>query len=190
LVLLGPGKESIGGHGHEPPPHHDPEEDAMAQHEATIDVDQPVRTVYDQWTQFETFPQFMDGVEEVRQLTDEQLHWKARVGGVTREWDARIVRQEPDAVVSWASVDGATNAGTVAFEPLGPAKTRVSLRLDFEPEGVVEQAGEKLGFVQRRVDGDLKRFKQFIEGRGTETGAWRGEIEDGVVRDERRDPLA
>jgi len=148
----------------------------MATVEKSIEVRQPVRTVYNQWTQFEDFPQFMEGVEKVIQLDDTHLRWIAEIGGVRREWNAEIVRQEPDQVVAWRSTSGAQNAGHVSFQPAGQNGTRVSLKLDFEPEDAVEKAGEKLGVVQERVEGDLKRFEEFIEQRGTETGAWRGEV--------------
>ena len=145
-----------------------------------IDVDRPISTVYNQWTQFEDFPRFMEGVESVRQLDDVQLHWKASIGGVEREWDAMIVDQEPDRVISWQNTTGATNRGVVRFSPLGSEQTRIDLHLEFEPEGAVEQVGDKLGMVSRRAKGDLERFKGFIEGRGVETGEWRGSIDAGV----------
>jgi len=150
----------------------------VASTEKTIDVNVPIRTAYDQWTQFESFPQFMEGVQEVRQLDDTHVHWKADIAGVTREWDAEIVDQKPDQAVTWRSTDGTTNAGTVLFSPGEPGTqaTKVTLRLEFEPEGIVEKAGDLLNVVDRRAAGDLKRFKEFIEGRGVETGAWRGEV--------------
>src|SRR5690606_25558377 len=135
---------------------------------------------YDQWTQFESFPRFMEGVESVRQVDDRHLHWKAEIAGVKREWDAEIVDQTPDERVTWRATDGTTNAGTVAFAPAA-AGTRVTLRLEFEPEGIVEKAGDALNFVDRKAAGDLERFKEFIEGRGVETGAWRGEVKPGEV---------
>ncbi|PVG82256.1 cyclase [Nocardioides gansuensis] len=144
--------------------------------EKSCEVDVPVRTAYDQWTQFETFPQFMEGVEEVKQLDDKHLHWKAEIAGVKREWDAEIVDQTPDERVTWRAVSGSKNDGTVSFAPAGADHTRVTLRLDFEPEGMMEKAGDMLNVVDRRVEGDLERFKEFIEHRGTETGAWRGDI--------------
>lgn len=152
----------------------------MSTIEKTVTVDVPVRTAYDQWTQFETFPQFMEGVEEVRQLDDKHLHWKARIAGVEREWDAEIVDQTPDERITWRATDGTQNVGTVSFAPedMG-AGTRVTLRMEFEPEGIVEKAGDALNVVDRRTEGDLQRFKQFIESRGTETGAWRGDINPG-----------
>lgn len=152
----------------------------MSTIEKTIDVDAPVRTVYDQWTQFESFPEFMEGVESVRQLDDRRLHWKADIAGVTREWDAEIVDQTPDERVTWRSTDGTTNSGTVSFAPAEPG-TRVTLRLEFEPEGIVEKVGDALNVIDRRAEGDLGRFKEFIESRGTETGAWRGQVDPGDV---------
>ena len=145
--------------------------------EESIDVKVPVRTAYDQWTQFETFPQFMEGVESVRQLDDTHLHWEADIAGVTRAWDAEITEQTPDQRIAWRATEGAENAGVVTFHRLDEGQTRVMLQLEFEPEGVVETAGDALGFVKRRATGDLGRFKEFIEARGAETGAWRGEVE-------------
>jgi uncharacterized membrane protein len=150
----------------------------MSTIEKTIEVDVPVRTVYDQWTQFESFPKFMEGVESIQQLDDKRLHWKAEIAGVQREWDAEIVDQTPDQRVTWRSTDGTTNSGTVSFAP-AEAGTRVTLHLEFEPEGIVEKAGDVLHVVDRRADGDLKRFKEFIESRGVETGEWRGQINPG-----------
>lgn len=149
--------------------------------EKSIIVDVPVRTAYNQWTQFESFPQFMEGVEEVRQLGDKNTHWKAQIAGKTEEWDAEIVEQTPDRVVAWRSLNGAYNAGTVRFEPMGANQTKLSLRLDYQTDGAVEKAGDAMGFVERRVKGDLERFKKFIEKRGVETGAWRGEIHGAQV---------
>ena len=148
----------------------------MATVEKSIEVTQPIRTVYNQWTQFEEFPQFMKGVEKVVQLDDTHLRWTAEIGGVRREWDAEIVRQEPDRLVSWRATSGEQNAGQVSFEPLAPDRTRVTLRLDFQPDDVVEKAGTALGIVQKRAEADLERFSEFIESRGTETGAWRGTV--------------
>ena len=145
--------------------------------EQSIDIEVPVRAAYDQWTQFEEFPQFMEGVEEVRQLADDKLHWKTRIAGVEREFDAKITEQHPDERIAWTTLDGPSQAGVVTFHKLDPGTTRVMLQMEFEPEGLVEQAGDKLGVVRARVKGDLDRFKSFIEQRGTETGAWRGNIE-------------
>ena len=153
----------------------------MASVEKSIEVNVPVRTVYNQWTQFEEFPRFMEGVEEVRQLDDKRLHWRASVAGKSQEWDASIIEQTPDRVVAWRSTSGAENAGRVTFQPEGPDRTRVTVGLDYDPKGMVETTGDALGFVSRRVEGDLKRFKEFIESRGAETGAWRGEIHGAQV---------
>ena len=151
----------------------------MARIERSIDVDVPVGTAYNQWTQFEEFPRFMEGVEEVRQLDDKRLVWRATIAGKTEEWQAEIDEQSPDERVAWHATTGATNAGVVTFHYFEPNKTRVMLQLEYEPEGVVENGGSALGVVERRVAGDLQRFKEFIESRGRETGAWRGEIERG-----------
>ncbi|HEX6509060.1 MAG TPA: SRPBCC family protein [Chloroflexota bacterium] len=142
----------------------------------SIDVNIPVRTAYDQWTQFEAFPQFMEGVEEVKQLDDTHLHWKAKVGGHEAEWDAVITEQNPDERVAWRSTDGKQNAGVVTFHRLGEDQTRVTVQMEYEPEGIAENVGGKLGFDDRRVQGDLERFKEFIEARGAPTGAWRGQV--------------
>ena len=142
----------------------------------SVDVAVPVRTAYNQWTQFEEFPQFMDGVEEIRQVTPEMTHWKVKIAGVEREFDARITEQHPDERVAWTSVDGPTHAGVVTFHRLDDSHTRVTVQMDLEPEGVAETVGDKAGFVDRKVKGDVKRFKEFIESRGGETGAWRGDV--------------
>ncbi|PFG39958.1 polyketide cyclase/dehydrase/lipid transport protein [Georgenia soli] len=142
----------------------------------TVQVDVPITTVYNQWTQFEDFPHFMGGVEKVTQLTDASLEWVAQIAGVKRTWKARIVEQVPDTRVAWAASEGATNAGTVEFRDLGDGRTEVSLTLEFEPEGVVEKAGDTLGIVERQAESDLKKFKEFIEDEGYATGAWRGTI--------------
>ncbi len=156
----------------------------MARIEKTIDVDVPVRTAYNQWTQFEEFPRFMEGIEEVRQLDDKRLHWRASIAGKEEEWNAEIIEQTPDTRVVWRSTSGPENSGAVKFEPQGPQKTRVSVIMSYEPEGVVETVGDKIGVFDRRVEGDLQRFKDFIEGRGVATGAWRGEIHGGTVEGE------
>ena len=149
----------------------------MSVSEESIEIECPVQVVYNQWTQFEEFPRFMEGVEQVIQLDDERLHWKAKIAGQEREWDARIVEQQPDTRIAWRSEDGSANAGAVTFHKLSEDRSKVMLQLDFEPDGFVEAAGDTLGFVRRRAAGDLERFKAFIEERGTETGAWRGEID-------------
>ncbi len=142
-----------------------------------IEVETPVRTAYNQWTQFEDFPQFMEGVKEVRQLDDTHLQWTAEVAGRTKEWRAEITEQRPDERVAWRSESGADNAGVVTFHKLSDGRTRVTVQIEAEPEGPVEAAGDALGLLERRVKGDLERFKQFLESRGSETGAWRGEVE-------------
>jgi uncharacterized membrane protein len=149
----------------------------MSQIVETVDVDVDVRTAYNQWTQFEEFPRFMEGVEHVEQLDDRKLHWRASVAGKHEEWDAVISEQVPDKRIAWTSTTGATNAGVVTFHFLDDTKTRVTLQMDYDPEGLTETIGDKLGFVSRRVEGDLERFKGFIEKKGFETGAWRGEIQ-------------
>ena len=149
----------------------------MSTVEESIEVAVPVRTAYDQWTQFEEFPRFMEGVEQVRQVDDTHLHWKAEIAGVTREWDAEITEQTPDQRVAWRAPTGTDNAGVAPFHRLDEGQTKVMLQLDVDPDGIVEQAGDKLGFVKRRAKGDLARFKEFIEARGVETGAWRGEVD-------------
>jgi uncharacterized membrane protein len=145
----------------------------------SIDVAVPVRVAYDQWTQFEDFPKFMEGVKHVKQLDDTTLAWTAEIGGIERSWRAEITEQEPDRRVAWRSTSGAKNAGQVTFEPLADNMTRATLQLDVEPEGPIESAGDALGLVERQAEGDLRRFKEFIEQRGAPTGAWRGEVEAG-----------
>ena len=142
----------------------------------TIDVDVPVTVAYNQWTQFESFPKFMDGVDEVTQKTDTLTHWKISIAGVKREFDAEITEQTPDQRIAWNSVGGAGHAGVVTFHRLDEGKTRIMLQLETEPEGLLEHVADKLGFLKRQASGDLERFKKFIESRGGETGAWRGEV--------------
>jgi uncharacterized membrane protein len=153
----------------------------MSQIIESIDVDVPVRTAYDQWTQFEEFPRFMEGVEAVKQLTDTTLEWTAKIAGVERSWRAEITEQEPDQRVAWTSTSGAQNAGVVTFHRLDDRRSRVTLQLDVEPTGPVETIGDAVGGVERRVEGDLKRFKEFIEARGDSTGSWRGEVDQDRV---------
>lgn len=143
----------------------------------SIEVDADVRKVYNQWTQFEEFPRFMEGVEKVEQIDDRHVRWHVDIAGVDREFEAEITEQTPDQRIAWRSRTGADQGGVVTFHALNDNQTRVTLQMDFDPEGFVEQAGDKLGVVSMRVKGDLERFKDFIEGRGTETGAWRGEID-------------
>jgi uncharacterized membrane protein len=144
--------------------------------EQHVDVDVPVRAAYDQWTQFEQFPQFMEGIESVTQLDDTHLRWVAEVAGTRREWDAEITEQHPDHRIAWRSTDGKTNAGVVTFHRLDDAKTRVTVQMDYDPEGITEKAGSVLGFDDRRVKGDMKRFKELIEQRGAATDGWRGDV--------------
>ena len=148
----------------------------MSTIEQSIDVEVPVRTAYDQWTQFEDFPQFMEGVEKITQLSGTRTHWVTEIAGVSREFDAEITEQEPDQRIAWTTVDEPKQAGVVTFHRLDDNLTRVMLQLEFEPEGLVEKAGDVLGIVKSRTKGDLERFKSFIESRGTQTGAWRGEV--------------
>jgi uncharacterized membrane protein len=145
----------------------------------SLEVNVPVSTAYNQWTQFEDFPLFMDGVDHVQQLDDTRLHWAATVAGRKADWDAKILEQHPDRQVSWISEDGKKTRGTVSFEPRGEGKTLVRLSMSYQAEGPVEQLGSAAGLDSRRVRGDLERFKELIESRGTESGAWRGEVEAG-----------
>jgi uncharacterized membrane protein len=147
-----------------------------------IDVDVPVSVAYNQWTQFESFPQFMEGVERVVQLDPKTIDWTATIAGRTKHWRAEIVDQQPDALISWRSLEGARNDGVVRFDPIDATSCRITLELDVEPEGAIEATGDALGFVSRRVKGDLERFKEFIESRGQATGAWRGRVEDRQIR--------
>lgn len=148
----------------------------MARVEKTIDVAVPVTIAYNQWTQFAEFPNFMEGVEEVQQLDDRRLHWRATIGGKREEWEAEIREQLPDQRIIWRNTSGAENAGMVTFDALEAGTTRVHLEMSYDPEGFVESVGDALGFVSRRIEGDLRRFKEFIEARGSATGGWRGEI--------------
>ena len=150
----------------------------MTSIQESIDVNVPLRTAYDQWTQFEDFPKFMAGVKSVRQLDDTHLHWQAEVWGKDKEWEAEITEQTPDQRISWRSTEGARNAGTVRFEALGPDRTLVRLALAYEPEGVIENAGDMLGAMDSQVKSSVEDFKKFIESRGQETGGWRGEVRD------------
>ena len=142
----------------------------------SIEVNVPVRTAYNQWTQFEQFPQFMEGIKEVQQLDDRRLHWKAEIGGREKEWEGEITEQIPDQRIAWKSVSGAMNQGMVTFESLSDTKSLVQLNIAYEPEGIVETVGDETGAVSLRVKKDLERFKEFIEVRGRETGAWRGTV--------------
>ncbi|HSD80852.1 MAG TPA: SRPBCC family protein [Solirubrobacteraceae bacterium] len=142
----------------------------------SIEVEVPVPTAYNQWTQFEDFPVFMEGVDHVEQRDDTRLHWVATVAGRTAEWDARILEQHPDRQISWISEDGRKTRGTVSFEPLGESRTLIRLSMSYKAEGPLERAGSAVGLDAGRVRGDLQRFKELIEGRGEESGAWRGEV--------------
>jgi len=148
----------------------------MSTIEKSIEVNVPVRTAYNQWTQFKEFPRFMEGVKEVNQLDDTHLHWKAAIAGQEKEWDAEITEQTPDQRIAWTSRGGAINGGVVTFHRLSDARSKVMLQLEYDPQGVVENVGAALGVVSMRVQGDLERFKEFIEKRGRETGAWRGQV--------------
>jgi uncharacterized membrane protein len=148
----------------------------MSMIEKSIEIDVPVKTAYNQWTQFEEFPKFMEGVEQVKQVNDKRLHWKANIAGKEEEWDAEITEQIQDQRIAWTSRGGAMNAGLVTFHSLSVAKSKLTLQMEYVPSGAIEEAGDAMGLVTRRVEGDLKRFKEFIESRGQETGAWRGTI--------------
>ena len=148
----------------------------MSTIEQSIELNVPVRAAYDQWTQFEEFPKFMEGVEEIRQIDDTHLHWVAEIGGTRHEWDAVITEQLPDERVAWRNTDGKDNAGVVTFQPLDQTTTRVEVQMQWEPEGMKEKAGSMVGMDDRRVKGDLERFKDMIEKRGVESGAWRGDV--------------
>lgn len=150
----------------------------MQKIEKSIEVERPLSTVYNQWTQFEEFPRFMEGVREVRQLDDKRLHWHAEIAGRDKEWNARIVEQIPDHRIAWQSESGEYTSGTVSFQSAGPNRTRVNLELSYDPKGFIESTGDTLGVVSGRVENDLERFKEFIENRGSETGAWRGTIRE------------
>ena len=144
--------------------------------EKSIEINVPVKTAYNQWTQFEEFPRFMEGVKQVKQLDEKRLHWKAEIGGKEKEWDAEITEQIPDERIAWRSREGAKNAGVVTFHRLSDSKSKVMLQLEYDPDGFVENVGDTAGAVTQRVVGDLERFKRYIENRGQETGAWRGTV--------------
>lgn len=144
--------------------------------EKAVEVNVPVRTAYNQWTRFESFPEFMDGVEEVRQVTDRRVHWRTKIAGVTREFDAEITDQEPDQRIAWHSIEGPDQGGVVTFQPVTEGTTRVALAMEFTPEGMAEKVADAMNLVERRVEKDLEHFKEFIESRGTETGQWRGNV--------------
>jgi uncharacterized membrane protein len=148
----------------------------MSTIEQSIELEVPVHTAYNQWTQFEDFPAFMEGVEQVQQRGERQLHWVAKFGGTRHEWDAEITEQLPDERVAWRNTDGKENAGVVTFHKLDDQHSRVMVQMDWVPEGIKEKVGDALGISNRRVKGDLERFKELIESRGRESGAWRGEV--------------
>jgi uncharacterized membrane protein len=150
--------------------------------EQSIEVEVPVSTAYNQWTQFEEFPTFMNGVEEVRQLDNTHLHWVVEIGGHRQEWEAEITEQRPDERIAWKATSGKRNAGVVTFHPLGNHRCKVMLQLDWESEGMIEKLGSAIGQDDRQVKGDLRRFKELIESRGAETGAWRGEVEGSATK--------
>ena len=161
----------------------------MERLQKTFEIECPVRTVYNQWTQFEDFPHFMEGVKEVRQLDDTHLHWRASIAGKDKEWEAEITEQVPDQRIAWRSTSGAPNAGTVRFEPLNKGRTRVMLSMEYEPQGFVEKSADALGLVSNKVEDAVERFKQLIEKRRAETGGWRGEVKPtGEVRPHAGDP--
>ena len=147
----------------------------------SVEVQVPLQTAYNQWTQFEEFPSFMDGVNEVRQLDETHLHWVASIGGHEEAWDAEITEQTPDQRIAWKATSGKGNAGVVTFHRLDDNRTKIMLQLDWEAEGMIEKLGAMVGQDDRKVKGDLERFKELIEKRGSESGAWRGEVEQGDV---------
>jgi uncharacterized membrane protein len=149
--------------------------------EKIIEVNAPLRTVYNQWTQFESFPEFMEGILEVKQLDDKRLHWKANVGGTIKEWDAEIIQQTPDSLIAWRSISGPTHSGTVSFRTRGPNRTEIMVRVEIQPQSVLESFAGKFGVIGRRIEGDLVRFKDFIQDQPAETGAWRGRISGAQV---------
>ncbi len=148
----------------------------MSMIEQSVEVNVPLRTAYNQWTQFEEFPTFMEGVKEVRQIDDTHLHWVAEIGGHRQEWDAEVTEQRPDERIAWKNVGGKQNAGVVTFHRLDDDHTRLMVQLDFIPEGLIEKLGDAIAAPDRRVAGDLQRFKEMIEARPVESGAWRGEV--------------
>jgi uncharacterized membrane protein len=151
----------------------------MERIQKSIEVDRPLNQVYNQWTQFEEFPRFMEGVKEVKQLDDTRLHWVAEIAGKEKQWTAKILEQIPDHRIAWESQAGEYTSGVVSFQLMGPDRTRVTLEISYDPKGFIENAGDTIGVVSRRIENDLERFKEFIENRGQETGAWRGTIREG-----------
>ena len=143
----------------------------------SVDVEVPIDVAYNQWTQFESFPEFMGGVEEIRQLDDTHTHWKVSIGGVTREFDATITEQHPEERVAWTTEEGPRHAGVITFHRLGDTTTRVTAQMDIDADGFLEKVADKVGIIEGQVKGDMKRFKEFIEARGQETGGWRGDVQ-------------
>ena len=154
----------------------------MAKVEQSIEVNVPVHTAYNQWTQFEDFPQFMEGVESVTQIDDTHLRWVAEVGNEREEWTAEITEQVPDQIIAWRSTSGVEQSGRVSFQPIGADRTRIDVVFDYEPQGIVQSVGSAIGQDDRRVENDLEKFKEFVESRGVPTGAWRGEVHGGETR--------
>ena len=154
----------------------------LSEVEASAEIDVPVRTAYDQWTQFEEFPRFMGSVEEVRQVDDTHLHWRAKVGGKLKTWDAEITDQLPDQRIAWRSTNGPMNLGVVTFDKIAEGRTRVTLRMVYGPESLDEKVGDALGVMKMEAERNLHNFKKLIESRGTESGAWRGTVEGSVVQ--------
>jgi uncharacterized membrane protein len=151
----------------------------MAEVKESVEVNVPVSTAYNQWTQFEEFPNFMEKVESVTQLDETHLRWVAEIGGRREEWKAEITQQVPDEIIAWRAIEGQENSGAVRFEPLGPDRTRIDVTLTWEPEGLAEAAADKVGLTDRAVNVDLERYKELVESRGVESGAWRGEVVEG-----------
>lgn len=148
----------------------------MSRIEESIEIDVPVRTAYNQWTQFEEFPRYMDGITHVEQITDKRLHWKAEIAGKAKEWETEITEQLPDKRIAWKSIGGAMTAGVVTFHRLSDSQSKIMLQMEYDPTGFAEHVGDAVGLVKQRVIGDLQRFKTYIENRGQETGAWRGTV--------------
>jgi uncharacterized membrane protein len=156
---------------------------SMSTIEKSIDVNVPATAAYNQWTQFENFPTFMEGVERVQQVDDKHLHWRVNVGGTVKEFETEITEQIPDKRIGWRTRGGIENAGVVTFHYLNERGSRIMLQMEYQPEGLIEKAGDLLGVASRRVEGDLKRFKEFVERHGTENGGWRGKISNPAERD-------
>jgi len=148
----------------------------MSQVQEAIRVGVPVTTAYNQWTQFEEFPRFMEAVEEIRQVDDTHLHWKVSVAGRHEEFDAVITEQIPDTRIAWTTTEGPKHGGAVDFHRISDDETQVTVVMDTPEEGAAQKAADAMGILGRKVKGDLERFKEMIESRGTETGAWRGEV--------------